>query len=89
MHPGGTSAVFSGDRGASVTAMADAFARWVARERGLGVQGGQRDRAEAAEQAAAAVDGVAHGGLRGMGVSPAGTVAAPLVAPRAGVQRLR
>ena len=57
--------------------------------RGLGVQGGQRDRAEAAEQAAAAVDGVAHGGLRGMGVSQAGTVAAPLVAPRAGVQRLR
>ncbi len=36
MHPGGTSAVFSGDRGASVTAMADAFARWVARERGIG-----------------------------------------------------
>jgi uncharacterized protein (UPF0261 family)/ABC-type branched-subunit amino acid transport system ATPase component len=32
MHPGGTSAVFSSDRGHSVAAMAEAFARWVARE---------------------------------------------------------
>jgi uncharacterized protein (UPF0261 family)/ABC-type branched-subunit amino acid transport system ATPase component len=30
MHPGGTSAVFSSDRGQAVTAMAEAFARWVA-----------------------------------------------------------
>jgi uncharacterized protein (UPF0261 family) len=36
MHPGGTSAVFSSDRGQSVTAMADAFARWVMREPGIG-----------------------------------------------------
>ena len=36
MHPGGTSAVFSSDRGRSVTAMAEAFARWVAREPRIG-----------------------------------------------------
>ncbi|KJS14628.1 MAG: ABC transporter permease, partial [Hoeflea sp. BRH_c9] len=36
MHPGGTNAVFSNDRGQSVTAMADAFARWIAREQGIG-----------------------------------------------------
>ena len=36
MHPGGSSAVFSGDRGASVTAMSEAFARWIERERGIG-----------------------------------------------------
>ena len=36
MHPGGTSAVFSKDRGQSVTAMAEAFARWVAREPRIG-----------------------------------------------------
>jgi uncharacterized protein (UPF0261 family)/ABC-type branched-subunit amino acid transport system ATPase component len=36
MHPGGSAAVFSNDRGASVTAMADAFARWIDRERGVG-----------------------------------------------------
>jgi uncharacterized protein (UPF0261 family)/ABC-type branched-subunit amino acid transport system ATPase component len=36
MHPGGSAAVFSGDRGASVTAMAEAFARWIERERGIG-----------------------------------------------------
>jgi uncharacterized protein (UPF0261 family)/ABC-type branched-subunit amino acid transport system ATPase component len=36
MHPGGSAAVFSGDRGASVTAMSEAFARWVDRERGIG-----------------------------------------------------
>ena len=36
MHPGGSAAVFSGDRGASVTAMAEAFARWIDRERGIG-----------------------------------------------------
>jgi uncharacterized protein (UPF0261 family)/ABC-type branched-subunit amino acid transport system ATPase component len=36
MHPGGTAAVFSLDRGRSVTAMADAFARWVAREPRVG-----------------------------------------------------
>jgi uncharacterized protein (UPF0261 family)/ABC-type branched-subunit amino acid transport system ATPase component len=36
MHPQGSSAVFSGDRGASVTAMAEAFARWIDRERGVG-----------------------------------------------------
>jgi len=36
MHPGGSGAVFSGDRGASVTAMAEAFGRWVERERGIG-----------------------------------------------------
>ena len=36
MHPGGSAAVFSSDRGASVTAMAEAFARWIERERGIG-----------------------------------------------------
>jgi uncharacterized protein (UPF0261 family)/ABC-type branched-subunit amino acid transport system ATPase component len=36
MHRGGTSAVFSPDRGQSVTAMAEAFARWVAREPRVG-----------------------------------------------------
>ena len=36
MHGGGTSAVFSGDRGKSVAAMADAFARWIERESGIG-----------------------------------------------------
>lgn len=36
MHPQGTSAVFSNDRGQSVTAMADAFARWISREPGIG-----------------------------------------------------
>jgi uncharacterized protein (UPF0261 family)/ABC-type branched-subunit amino acid transport system ATPase component len=36
MHPGGSSAVFSNDRGAAVGAMAEAFARWIVRERGIG-----------------------------------------------------
>jgi uncharacterized protein (UPF0261 family)/ABC-type branched-subunit amino acid transport system ATPase component len=36
MHPGGSSAVFSSDRGQAVTAMAVAFARWVARETRIG-----------------------------------------------------
>src|SRR3984893_211904 len=36
MHPGGSNAVFSGDRGQAVGAMADAFARWIDRERGIG-----------------------------------------------------
>ena len=36
MHPSGSSAVFSGDRGESVTAMAEAFGRWIERERGIG-----------------------------------------------------
>ncbi len=36
MHPGGASAVLSGDRGASVGAMAEAFARWIVREPGIG-----------------------------------------------------
>jgi uncharacterized protein (UPF0261 family)/ABC-type branched-subunit amino acid transport system ATPase component len=36
MHPGGTSAVFSEDRGRSVAAMAEAFARWIAREPRIG-----------------------------------------------------
>jgi len=35
-HPRGSSAVFSGDRGESVAAMAEAFARWVTREPGIG-----------------------------------------------------
>lgn len=35
-HPRGTSAVFSGDRGQSVSMMAEAFARWISRERGIG-----------------------------------------------------
>ena len=36
MHPRGSSAVFSSDRGESVTAMAEAFSRWIERERGIG-----------------------------------------------------
>ncbi|MDQ0390964.1 ABC transporter permease [Labrys monachus] len=36
MHPAGTAQVMSGDRGSSVTAMAQAFARWVEREPGIG-----------------------------------------------------
>jgi uncharacterized protein (UPF0261 family)/ABC-type branched-subunit amino acid transport system ATPase component len=36
MHPRGSFAVFSDDRGPAVTAMAEAFARWVERERGIG-----------------------------------------------------
>jgi ABC-type branched-subunit amino acid transport system ATPase component len=36
MHPHGSGAVFSGDRGDSVTAMAEAFGRWIERERGIG-----------------------------------------------------
>ena len=36
MHPNGSAAVFSGDRGASVAAMAEAFAHWIDRERGIG-----------------------------------------------------
>jgi uncharacterized protein (UPF0261 family)/ABC-type branched-subunit amino acid transport system ATPase component len=36
MHPSGSSAVFSGDRGQAVGAMAEAFARWIERERGIG-----------------------------------------------------
>jgi uncharacterized protein (UPF0261 family)/ABC-type branched-subunit amino acid transport system ATPase component len=36
MHPRGSGAVFSGDRGESVTAMAEAFARWIERERAVG-----------------------------------------------------
>ena len=36
MHPHGTSAVFSDDRGRSVAAMAEAFARWIAREPRVG-----------------------------------------------------
>ena len=36
MHPNGSAAVFSNDRGASVTAMAEAFARWIETERGIG-----------------------------------------------------
>jgi len=36
MHPGGTAAVFSSDRGQSVTAMAEAFARFIAREPRVG-----------------------------------------------------
>lgn len=35
-HPHGQSAVFSGDRGTSVGAMAEAFARWIERERDIG-----------------------------------------------------
>jgi ABC-type branched-subunit amino acid transport system ATPase component len=33
---GGPGAVFTGDRGASITAMGAAFARWIAQERGIG-----------------------------------------------------
>src|SRR5690606_974933 len=36
LHPHGTSQVFSGDRGRSVAAMAEAFALWIARERHVG-----------------------------------------------------
>ena len=36
MHPRGTAAVFSDDRGRSVTAMAEAFARWILRESRVG-----------------------------------------------------
>jgi len=36
MHPRGTAAVFSDDRGRSVTAMAEAFSRWIAREPRVG-----------------------------------------------------
>jgi len=36
MHPHGPSAVMSGDRGGSITAMAEAFARWIAREPRIG-----------------------------------------------------
>ena len=36
MHPLGSSAVFSGERGDSVTAMGIAFGRWIERERGIG-----------------------------------------------------
>jgi ABC-type branched-subunit amino acid transport system ATPase component len=36
MHPRGSSKVFSDDRGRSVTAMAEAFARWIAREPRIG-----------------------------------------------------
>jgi uncharacterized protein (UPF0261 family)/ABC-type branched-subunit amino acid transport system ATPase component len=36
MHPRGSGAVFSGDRGESVAAMAEAFGRWIERERGIG-----------------------------------------------------
>ena len=36
LHPSGSAAVFSHDRGASVTAMGEAFARWIERERGIG-----------------------------------------------------
>jgi uncharacterized protein (UPF0261 family)/ABC-type branched-subunit amino acid transport system ATPase component len=34
-HPRGASAVFTGDRGASVAAMTEAFARWIARQEGI------------------------------------------------------
>jgi uncharacterized protein (UPF0261 family)/ABC-type branched-subunit amino acid transport system ATPase component len=36
MHPRGSSEVMSGDRGRSVAAMAEAFARWIEREPGIG-----------------------------------------------------
>jgi uncharacterized protein (UPF0261 family)/ABC-type branched-subunit amino acid transport system ATPase component len=36
MHSGGPSSVMSGDRGSSVTAMAEAFARWIEREPRIG-----------------------------------------------------
>ncbi|MBZ9994341.1 ABC transporter permease [Mesorhizobium sp. BH1-1-4] len=36
MHPRGSSAVFTNDRGGSVSAMADAFARWIEREPRIG-----------------------------------------------------
>jgi uncharacterized protein (UPF0261 family)/ABC-type branched-subunit amino acid transport system ATPase component len=34
-HPRGASAVFTGDRGASVAAMTEAFARWIVRQEGI------------------------------------------------------
>ena len=36
MHSGGATAVFSNDRGQSVSAMAEAFASWIEREHGIG-----------------------------------------------------
>jgi uncharacterized protein (UPF0261 family) len=36
LHDGGAAAVFTGDRGQSVIAMAEAFARWIEREQGIG-----------------------------------------------------
>jgi uncharacterized protein (UPF0261 family)/ABC-type branched-subunit amino acid transport system ATPase component len=36
MHRGGSTAVFGTDRGQSVSTMAEAFARWIERERGIG-----------------------------------------------------
>ena len=35
-HPGGASQVFSGERGSATSAMAQAFANWISRERGIG-----------------------------------------------------
>ncbi|UCE30455.1 MAG: Tm-1-like ATP-binding domain-containing protein, partial [Burkholderiales bacterium] len=35
-HPRGANAVFTGDRGASVRAMSEAFERWLTRQRGIG-----------------------------------------------------
>ena len=35
-HPRGANAVFTGDRGASIGAMADAFERWIGRQGGIG-----------------------------------------------------
>lgn len=35
-HPGGSGAVFSGDRGAAVQAMSEAFARWIQEQRQVG-----------------------------------------------------
>ena len=35
-HPRGANAVFTGERGASVAAMADAFERWMGRQHGIG-----------------------------------------------------
>lgn len=35
-HPQGTAAVFTGDRGQSVAAMADAFARWIGTQKDIG-----------------------------------------------------
>ena len=35
-HPRGAGAVFTGDRGASVQAMAAAFERWIVRQRDVG-----------------------------------------------------
>jgi uncharacterized protein (UPF0261 family) len=36
MHDGGAAAVFSSDRGQAVSTMAEAFAHWIERERGIG-----------------------------------------------------